>query len=825
MDVEVIKPKYSIDVLSINTGTIYRIDPPSYSFSLPADGYLTVSGFSTYTSFVIYNSNSVGVVSGGNTTFYSPKLKKGDYKIKVFYNGTGDSDSGKSILIKEYIDQPLLSSSVKLDQVSVTRPVGDSFILQATVEPSNTTDTLVWNSSNPKVATVDANGTVKTLALGTTVITASCGIQKATCTVNVKAPLKTVSLYSTTKIARDYNTDIFPITVPAEGKVTVEISSQSQYLLGNLVLKDQGGMEVLSGRFLNTSKNSPVKHSAYLDAGLYSLEITRDNGKEYFLNVSLDIFKEYPIETMSINKTSLSLIVGNKERLSFSYKPSHATNTKGVWKSNNPAIAKVDQDGNVTGVSQGTTTVTVSCGSVSASCNVTVTTIPITKIWIETKGNACEMKYSPSNTSDLIDPVWSSSNNKIATIDKNGRITPKRLGTTTITVKNGNLKATKEYIVTQDTKEYELFLGEKLNLRSRLKFVDGYKDAVWSCSKNAKVSQDGVVKMISGGKATISATVKGKKYNLFVFADTVAVGGYYDPPLPKWGWGTYYFTFSNADVASLDKDKEYITGVSMGKTSYTITKDSHKETRKISVNSVKKELEIAIGGTEALSEYLTNIEKYKSATWKSSKKSVATVNKNGIVSAVAEGSAKIVATINDVKYTIHVQVVQPKLNYSVYHFHIGDTAKLKLKNTGNAKVTWNSSDSSVVTVNSSGKITGKRAGYASVTATVNGKKYSCAIRVDKKVYGIVRGTVTYYFNSNFGYRPDTNAEIVAIDWYTKNIVARALADGSGNYSMRVPIGEYVITINSSGRYPKGKSRPLEVKEGEEYVFNASFGAY
>lgn len=70
---------------------------------------------------------------------------------------------------------------------------GKSFTLKATVAPSNTTDKVVWKSSNTKVATVSANGTVKAVKAGTAVITATAGKVKATCKVTVANPVYKVT--------------------------------------------------------------------------------------------------------------------------------------------------------------------------------------------------------------------------------------------------------------------------------------------------------------------------------------------------------------------------------------------------------------------------------------------------------------------------------------------------------------------------------------------------------------------------------------------------------------------------------------------------------
>lgn len=60
--------------------------------------------------------------------------------------------------------------------------LGSSFTLTAAKTPSNTTDSVFWESSDTSVATV-YNGVVTETGIGTATITATCGMKTATCSV------------------------------------------------------------------------------------------------------------------------------------------------------------------------------------------------------------------------------------------------------------------------------------------------------------------------------------------------------------------------------------------------------------------------------------------------------------------------------------------------------------------------------------------------------------------------------------------------------------------------------------------------------------------
>lgn len=79
---------------------------------------------------------------------------------------------------------------------------------------------------------------------------------------------------------------------------------------------------------------------------------------------------------IQLDKTSLTLTEGDSEKLTAVVVPDDATDKNVAWTSSDEAVATVDQDGNVTAVSQGTATITATTtdgSDLSAECLVTVT--------------------------------------------------------------------------------------------------------------------------------------------------------------------------------------------------------------------------------------------------------------------------------------------------------------------------------------------------------------------------------------------------------------------------------------------------------------------
>ena len=128
---------------------------------------------------------------------------------------------------------------------------------------------------------------------------------------------------------------------------------------------------------------------------------------------------------------------------------------------------------------------------------------------------------------------------------------------------------------------------------------------------------------------------------------------------------------------------------------------------------------------------ITGLKKRQKITWKSSNSKIVAVNKAGKLQAKAKGSATITGTVSKRKYTCKVTVQAPKLNKTSVTLKTGQTYQLKLSGT-NQKITWKSSNSKIVTVNKTGKLFAKSAGNATITAQVNGIRFVCKVKIQKK---------------------------------------------------------------------------------------------
>ena len=80
-----------------------------------------------------------------------------------------------------------------------------------------------------------------------------------------------------------------------------------------------------------------------------------------------------PLTSISLDKTSYTLIGGNTLQLNVTYNPTDTTEDKTIiWSSNNATVATVSNNGAVSALTNGTATITATCGTLSATCNITV---------------------------------------------------------------------------------------------------------------------------------------------------------------------------------------------------------------------------------------------------------------------------------------------------------------------------------------------------------------------------------------------------------------------------------------------------------------------
>ena len=136
-----------------------------------------------------------------------------------------------------------------------------------------------------------------------------------------------------------------------------------------------------------------------------------------------------------------------------------------------------------------------------------------------------------------------------------------------------------------------------------------------------------------------------------------------------------------------------------------------------------------------------------SLSWTSSNNSVATVDANGKVTAVALGTANITASQNGMSATCVITVAGISLNKTSTKILIGGTEQLTATVYPSASYTWTSSNPAVATVSSTGLVTAVAKGTTTITVTTEDGGYtaSCTVRV-----GVRKTVTTSAINTNSG---------------------------------------------------------------------------
>lgn len=132
-----------------------------------------------------------------------------------------------------------------------------------------------------------------------------------------------------------------------------------------------------------------------------------------------------------------------------------------VYTSGDATIATVDENGVITGVAEGETTITATVGELSASRTVSVI-IPVERL--EAESMALHLADGPAALAYTVVPenftgelTFASANNSIATVDADGQITPVAAGDTNVTVTAPNgMTATAQIRVWDGPKELTL---------------------------------------------------------------------------------------------------------------------------------------------------------------------------------------------------------------------------------------------------------------------------------------------------------------------------------------------------------------------------------
>ena len=303
--------------------------------------------------------------------------------------------------------------------------------------------------------------------------------------------------------------------------------------------------------------------------------------------------------------------------------PSNTTEDDDLeWSSDKPEIASVDTNGVVTAVGNGTANVTVKCGGFSATIPVNVTTSVgsltftqsnYTVNFEETRNLKDELTVNPEDA--VYDKIeWSSDKPEIASVDENGVVTGVAKGTANITARVGNVSKTVAVTVAVPLKSITLSTDTVTVYKGKSETVvvtPQPEGAVWetleaSLNSGAEFAE---VKEVSNG-----VQITGVKEGNAVVA--ISVNGNQTGDLYKL-------------VNVVVKENRV--------TSATITNEEGAELLRGETLEMKGEFEVEEPGVESTDD--------TTMKWESLNPEIATVDENGVVTGVKEGTATIRLTV------------------------------------------------------------------------------------------------------------------------------------------------------------------------------------
>lgn len=455
-------------------------------------------------------------------------------------------------------------SDLTVSPATVAIKENESKTLTVEVSPEDATNKAVtFTSTDVNVATVSKEGTIlgkqpgKATILVQSVDNPSIMKQVSVTVSSSVVPVTGINLGvpSTISMAPNATLELTPTITPTDAtdkSVTWQTSN------ADVVSVSDGHLEAKTvGQALITCKS--VQNPAVTAQVIVNVEVPT-----------------IPVQGVSLNKNSLSLNIFESETLVATLDPEHPSNPSVLWSSDNPLVASVNENGEVTALSEGEATIKVKTveGGFEASATVTVTKVAVTSVTL----NLAEISFTAEDIGESFtltatvlpenatfnDVTFTSTNQDVASVSEAGVVTVNGIGTATITAfadgKSAQCVVTVSKIpvtsVTLNKTQLELTVeGEETLTAAVTPNNATYKEVTWNSTNAsvATVSNDGKVHALKAGTAVITASADGvvAQCTVQVFDETEYS---YNLPIHKNG---SYATSENNKAAKTEFIDEY----------------------------------------------------------------------------------------------------------------------------------------------------------------------------------------------------------------------------------------------------------------------------
>lgn len=644
---------------------------------------MTVGDYSRYVNATVspYNASNRNITWSSSNEDVATVSKWGDVEAvgvgEAIITAAANDGSGVSATCNVTVKK-----SISLDYSSMTLYIGKSRKNYAYVNPSNEDGKDVeWSSSDSSVATVDEDGNITAISEGKAVITATAingGGAFATCTVTVRdGAVKGISFDETTLEINIGDCKNLNATFTPDYAKNQNVTWKSS---------DEGVVSIWWDSWdSNTCELYGEKE------GTATITATSEEGG-YTATCTVTV-KKIPVNGITLDKETLDLRWSDSYRLTATVSPSDASYKNVTWKSSNENVATVDSYGRVYAEGEGTATITATTkdGGYTATCTVTVTKTHVTGISL----NKTETEIEVGSREALIATIipedaddktvnWTSSDENVAYV-YGGTVYGNKEGTViiTATTRDGEYKA--ECTVTVKPVKVEGITIPQQNIEVQLGRIEVItvnftpenatnKNIIWS-SDNKEVAYaytsyvDHIVRGKALGTATITATTEDGGYTASFTVTVVPVpvtGVSVDPHLSIMGdigkgsklWATVspddatnqnvIWSSDDEDIAEVRDDSygnKRIYAKKAGTTRiWAISEDGgYQDSCLVEVLFDMKDDDITLlkSGDSYTVTCDYNTSCLRNLKWSSSDTSVATVDENGVVTAVGKGTATI----------------------------------------------------------------------------------------------------------------------------------------------------------------------------------------
>lgn len=591
---------------------------------------------------------------------------------------------------------PVASVAVQPKTASLT--VGQTTTLGVVVTDANgaaTDRAVAWTSGNEQVATVSSSGVVTAVAVGQAVITAASEGKSDAATITVAAsPVASVVVAPATSTVTTGETTALVATVQ-DARGVVVTDRPVSWKSSNVAVATVSATGVVTG----------------VSPGSVTITATSETKS----GAATVIVTAVPVGSVTVAPTSKSLFVGGTTTLVATVKDVNGavvTDRAVAWSTSDPLVATVSSSGVVTALAPGSATVTATSETKSGSSAITVSPVPVAKVTVTPPTMALVVGQTSTARAVLTDAngnvltgrvvTWTSSNALIAAVSSTGVVTGVAPGGPVfITASSEGWNGSTAVIVTAVPvgsvtlpATTTLVAGQSTTLTPVVKDANGTvvtdRTVTWSSSNPtvATVSASGLVRALITGTATITATSEGKSASTALTVTPAPVGSVTVAP--------FTLNLGSGSTVTLTATVKDVNGT-------TVTD--------------------------------------RVVTWKSSDTTVATVSADGVLTGLVAGTATITATSEGRSGTSTVTVVPgPAASVTVTPSatSVRDGSSVQLSASavdaqGNAitgrAFTWTSSNGSVATVSTTGRVTARRIGFVTITATLDTAKDSSQVTV------------------------------------------------------------------------------------------------